>query len=501
MINRLSICCAFAAVLLLCVLPVHAQNVGINATGAAPDASAMLDVAATNGGMLIPRVALTQTSSAAPITAPATSLLVYNTATVNDVTPGFYFWNGSAWATLGGGGAAGWSLSGNAGTTAGTNYIGTSDPQALDIRTNDVLRFRVTNQGQLENYNAGSSLFIGRDAGMTDDLTDNENVFVGDSAGASNTNGSRQTAIGFKALASTTGNMDTYNTAVGWNTMTANNAIGGLSGSYNTAMGASALEDNSTGFWNAATGFRALADNTVGASNFAGGCLAASRNVSGGNNTAIGYRAMDIGTANTQSTYVGAQALPTASHTNSIGIGYSVSVTGSNMARIGSASVTSIGGYANWTNLSDGRFKRNVREDVPGLDFILELRPVTYRVDVAGLYDFLGVGEDVLSDPNTQQSMRLAAAEVRSGFIAQEVEQSARKLGYDFSGVDLPENENDHYGLRYAEFVVPMVKAMQEQQKEIEARDAAISELNTSVEALKAELEALKKSLQTNPGE
>ncbi|MDY0135371.1 MAG: hypothetical protein RBS14_06775, partial [Atribacterota bacterium] len=48
-------------------------------------------------GLLIPRVALTSTSSASPITSPATSLLIYNTATAGDVTPGYYYWNGSAW--------------------------------------------------------------------------------------------------------------------------------------------------------------------------------------------------------------------------------------------------------------------------------------------------------------------------------------------------------------------------------------------------------------------
>ena len=74
------------------------QNVGINATGAAPNASAILDVSSADKGFLIPRVALTQTNSNAPVGAGiVTSLLVYNTATINDVTPGFYFWNGTLW--------------------------------------------------------------------------------------------------------------------------------------------------------------------------------------------------------------------------------------------------------------------------------------------------------------------------------------------------------------------------------------------------------------------
>ncbi len=67
---------------------------------------------------------------------------------------------------------------------------------------------------------------------------------------------------------------------------------------------------------------------------------------------------------------------------------------------------------------------------------------------------------------------------VFSGFIAQEVEQAAKELNYDFSGVDKPNNDRDLYGLRYAEFVVPLVKAVQEQQKIIQSQQAQIDELN-----------------------
>jgi hypothetical protein len=77
-----------------------AQNVGINDDNSAPKSSAMLDVFSTSKGMLIPRVALTSTSAATPITTPETSLLVYNTATAGDVIPGYYYWNGSSWIRL-----------------------------------------------------------------------------------------------------------------------------------------------------------------------------------------------------------------------------------------------------------------------------------------------------------------------------------------------------------------------------------------------------------------
>ena len=66
---------------------------------------------------------------------------------------------------------------------------------------------------------------------------------------------------------------------------------------------------------------------------------------------------------------------------------------------------------------------------------------------------------------------------VYTGFVAQEVEQAAKEIGFDFSGVDAPKNANDFYGLRYAEFVVPLVKAVQEQQKIIEELTRRIEQL------------------------
>ncbi|WP_435354375.1 hypothetical protein [Emticicia sp. SJ17W-69] len=67
--------------------------------------SAMLDVASKNKGVLIPRVSLTSTSDITTIVSPATSLLVYNTATVgippNNVSPGYYYWTGTKWNLLG----------------------------------------------------------------------------------------------------------------------------------------------------------------------------------------------------------------------------------------------------------------------------------------------------------------------------------------------------------------------------------------------------------------
>jgi hypothetical protein len=80
----------------------NAQNIGISQTGSTPNASALLDIDGSNQGLLIPRVVLTSTADATTITnGNVISLLIYNTATVADVVPGYYYWNGSVWRTLG----------------------------------------------------------------------------------------------------------------------------------------------------------------------------------------------------------------------------------------------------------------------------------------------------------------------------------------------------------------------------------------------------------------
>jgi hypothetical protein len=80
------------------------QGIGINATGNDPHASAGLDVSFTNKGFLTSRVTLTGTTDVTTIASPATGLLVYNTATAgtspNNVTPGFYYYDGAKWQRI-----------------------------------------------------------------------------------------------------------------------------------------------------------------------------------------------------------------------------------------------------------------------------------------------------------------------------------------------------------------------------------------------------------------
>ena len=99
----------------------------------------------------------------------------------------------------------------------------------------------------------------------------------------------------------------------------------------------------------------------------------------------------------------------------------------------------------------------------------------------------------MLSDADYLESSSI----VRTGFIAQEVEAAAQKVGFDFDGVSAPENETDLYGIRYAEFVVPLVKAVQEQQEMIDVQQATIeqqrNDFQNQLQVLLERIEALEK--------
>jgi hypothetical protein len=152
--------------------------------------------------------------------------------------------------------------------------------------------------------------------------------------------------------------------------------------------------------------------------------------------------------------------------------------------------VTSIGGFADWTNVSDGRFKQNVTEDVKGLEFISMLRPVTYTLDQQAVVNFFLEHYDERDTLSWDEKYE-ASQEVRSGFIAQEVEAAAQAIGYDFYGVDKPKNPDDFYGLRYATFVVPLVKAVQELNGLAMEQQLRIAEQQLVIEKLSKEVDRI----------
>jgi len=310
-----------------------------------------------------------------------------------------------------------------------------------------------------------------------------ENTAIGGNALFNNIDGYQNTAVGVNALYSNTSGI--YNTSTGWQSLYTN-----TTGGYNTANGYWALSYNTTGYRNTSTGFRSLTYNSTGANNTANGVDALLWNTEGFQNTAVGANSLYNNTLGAYNTAVGYNTGPGSGMLyNTTCIGIDAYATNSDMVRIGNTYVGSIGGYQNWTNISDSRFKENVHEDVPGLSFIKQLRPVTYQLNREKINEFTGVAEKhrelSKQNPNIKFLTGEKYSEATTGFIAQEVEDAAKSLGFQFSGVDAPKSENDMYGLRYAEFVVPLVKAVQEQQLMIE-------ELKEQNITILAEIEKLK---------
>ena len=276
-----------------------------------------------------------------------------------------------------------------------------------------------------------------------------------------NSTGEENTAFGQQALG---GNIDgSYNTAVGcmalWSVRFVGYDEGYGHGSANTALGYEAIKKVTTGGWNVGVGVQTMYENSTGSENSTLGAQSLFSNTTGNKNIAVGNAALRASTTGSYNVAVGAGALITNTtgnyniaigheadtkknnFTNAIAIGYRATATASNQVRIGNNSVSSIGGVVAWSNLSDSRSMKNVNRNIPGLNFIKKLQPVSYNLDL----------ETEDNKPNTGS---------HTGFVAQEVKDAVQSIGFEFGGIDIDESGN--YALRYSEFIAPLVKAVQE---------------------------------------
>lgn len=302
------------------------------------------------------------------------------------------------------------------------------------------------------------------------------NTYLGWQSGYTTNTGTNNTAVGVYALyANSSGG---FNTSVGSYSLPANST-----GVNNTATGYASLFTNLSGGNNTANGYYSVYSNTTGSHNIGIGYNSLYANVNGDGNIAIGTSSGDVNDATSYCVFIGydADQNNTTDYFNSTALGSTSRITASNQVRIGDATMLSIGGFQNWSNISDGSIKKNVQSNVPGLDFIMQLNPVTYNLDITAINNKLKIPYD----QKTSASIETKSAITYTGFIAQEVEAAAKNINYAFSGVDAPKNENDLYALRYAEFVVPLVQAVKEQQMIIETQQSQIDKLIKEVELLK----------------
>lgn len=115
-----------------------AQNIGVN--NPAPNAKALLDLTSTTKGLLTPRMLQAERLAMFPAPdATAKGMLVYQT----DLMQGFYYYDGAVWHSVADG-AAGWGLTGNAGTSPATNYMGSSDSISVILKSHNKEVLRMT---------------------------------------------------------------------------------------------------------------------------------------------------------------------------------------------------------------------------------------------------------------------------------------------------------------------------------------------------------------------
>ena len=103
-----------------------------------------------------------------------------------------------------------------------------------------------------------------------------------------------------------------------------------------------------------------------------------------------------------------------------------------------------------------------MQENIPGLDFINELKPVSYNYKAFEFDKFLLQNNPAKLASLKQTDYTEAESLVHMGFIAQDVAKLVKDKGYHLSLVHTPTNTTDNYSIAYGELIMPLVKAVQE---------------------------------------
>lgn len=344
------------------------------------------------------------------------------------------------------------------------------------------------------NENGTFNTAIG-DQALTANTIGDENVAVGAGALAFNTSADGNVAVGYLALNVNTDRIG--NTAVGYRALSANGTGQSLAfhSKYNTALGYEALLVNNLGDENVGLGFRSQYSGTTGFYNTSVGSRSLYFNQTGVNNVALGYQAgYGLSGVNIDnSSFVGSSSSVTVNRSNVHLFGFNITnaqVTASNQVVLGNTAITQIRAQVSGiTAFSDARYKTNVKEDVKGLDFISRLRPVSYNVNPDELHKIWGTPDSAAKRNDHSETRKVRY----TGLIAQEVEKAMEESGYPFTGIDIPTNDKETYALRYTEFIMPLIKSVQEQQAMIEK----LQEQNEQLQAALNRLEGNESRLQS----
>ncbi len=274
--------------LLLVPFSIYAQT-GIGTT--TPHPSSILEIYSKTKGILPPRIALKTLDDQSTITAPAGALLIYNTTTSTELSPGYYYWNDTKllWTRFLDQSIPSWGLGGNAQTSKLVNFLGTIDDQDLIFKRNNLIAAIL--------HSHSTSFGVGALIVSTFN-TESKNTAIGNYSLNKNTDGQQNTAVGYQTLNNNT--LGNSNTAIG-NHVLFNNIMG----EKNTAAGVFSLSENTTGNRNTAYGYQALLSNTTGSRNVSMGDGALYSNTIGNRNVALGNDALRSNTKGSDNVAIG----------------------------------------------------------------------------------------------------------------------------------------------------------------------------------------------------
>jgi hypothetical protein len=342
---------------------------------------------------------------------------------------------------------------------------------------NTALGWYAMNDNIIGNYNTA----IGHQA-LRENNADN-NTGLGGNVLADNVSGANNTAVGIDIMLNQT-NSGNNNVALG------NGALGYNSGSGNVALGNGALENSYTTSSNNNTGIGYLAGpagNSItgitranpavvtysGNDNFSNGAtvyidgVVGMTQVNGNTYTVAG---VNTGANTFQLSGVNSTGYTTYSSggkvsvvvSNTTAIGYGTVILASNSIRFGNTSMTQIGGPVAWTNPSDMRDKKDIKDLDLGLDFIKLLKPVSYT----------------LINGNARTDY---------GFIAQDVKAVLGERNANL--VEIQPDGNQTHMLRYFDFIAPVVKALQDQNHHLEDTNLQLNLNQKDIDSIRAKLE------------
>jgi hypothetical protein len=101
-------------------------QVKVSETPSIANPDAILEIESTNKGLLLPRLALVSTTLPAPLNNFVNGMLVYDTVTVNDVSPGMYYSDGTKWIKMNSGGSGSGNGTGNINVEKRIEMVATS---------------------------------------------------------------------------------------------------------------------------------------------------------------------------------------------------------------------------------------------------------------------------------------------------------------------------------------------------------------------------------------